>query len=157
MTVEADLEASLSVALPPLVELTHRPERIERRTETVSVVLPGIDETVSETVSVPAEDGTVTDYTISAHCSIPGNVVHEDVTMRFVHPEHVSAEVVERAPLARSREESVALASSVWSDDAYVALAVPEPEPEPDPVTQTPVTGGELSEWFEQLGWEWPW
>ena len=159
VTIEAVLEASLSVALPPLVQLSHHPRRVEQRSETVSVTRPGISETVSETVAVVGEDGVPVEHTVSAHFSIPAETVHHDIVLTVIHPERVEAEVVARAPLARSREETAALASSVWADDPFAALVVPEPEPEPEPEppVQTPVTGGELNDWFDQLGWEWPW
>ena len=74
----------------------------------------------------------------------------------MLHKEHVRAETVEREPLTRTREESMALApSGVGSDDPFVVLALPEPEPEDPPAEQEPANG--LRDWFERLGWEWPW
>ena len=157
LAIEADLVASLSVALPPLVELTHVPRRVEQLTETAAVSIPAFGDTVSETVTIPNEDGTVTEHTVTASCYVPASTVRQDVVFSVVHPERVEAEVMARLPLARSREESLAMALSIGADDPYVALAVPEPEPEPDPVTQTPAEEDELSDWFEQLGWEWVW
>ena len=156
LSIEATLEASLRIALPPLVELTHRPGRTERLTETATVHIPAFGDSVTETVSVPAEDGTFTEHSVTASCHVPESTVRQDVVFTVVHPERVEAAVVERQPLARSREETLALASSVWADDPYRALAVPEPEPEPERPVQTPA-GGELRELFEELGWEWPW
>ncbi len=157
LAIEAELEASLRIALPPLVELTHRPRRTEQLTETAAVTIPAFGDTVSETVTIPGEDGAVTEHTVTANCFVPASTVSQDIVFTVVHPERVEAAVTARAPLARSREETVSLASSVWADAPYVALAVPEPEPEPDPPGQTPVTGDELGDWFEQLGWEWVW
>ena len=157
VTIEAGLEASLRIALPPLVQLSHRPERTERLTETAAVNIPAFGDTVTETVTVPGEDGVLTEHTVTASCHVPASTVHQDVVFSVVHPERVEAEVVARAPLARSRQETLALATSIRADDAYVALTVPEPEPDPDPVTQTPATSGELGDWFDQLGWEWVW
>ncbi len=157
VAVEAELQATLRVALPPLVELTHRPERTERLTETAVVSIPAYGDTVTETVSVPNEDGTFTEHTATASCSVPASTVSQDVVFSVVHAERVEAAVVERAPLTRTRTETLALASSLWADDAYRALAVPEPEPEPTPVTPVPAGSDELSEWFEELGWEWVW
>ena len=77
------------------------------------------------------------------------------MTITIVHEEHVKAEVVEREPVAGSRDEELALASYVGSDDPYAALVLPEPEPEDPPAEQTPAGG--LREWFKRLGWEWPW
>ncbi len=157
LAIEADLVASLSVALPPLVELTHVPRRVEQLTETATVSIPAFGDTVTETFTVPNEDGTFTEHTVTASCYVPASTVHQDVVFTVVHPERVEAEVVARSPIARSREESLSLTLSVGADDLFAALILPEPDPEPDPPTQTPVTGDELSDWFEQLGWEWVW
>ena len=156
VAVEIDITATLRIPMPPLVRLTHHPERIEERVETVSLVRPGTSETVSETVTVTNEDGTTTEHTLSATLSIPSETVYRDVTLTIVHPEHVKAEVVERSPIAGSRDETLALASSVGSDDPFETLYVPQPEPDPETAEQTP-GGGELSHWFDLLGWEWPW
>ena len=157
IAVEAELEASLSIALPPLVELTHHPRRVEQLTETAEVSIPAFGDTVTETFAVPGEDGTFTEHSVTASCHVPASIVRQDVVFSVVHDERVEAAVVARAPLARSREESLALASSIRADDAYAALVVPEPEPEPEPPTQTPAGDGELRGLFDQLGWEWPW
>ncbi len=45
--VDAALTAELQIALPPLVQLTHHPRRVERRTETVTLLRPGTGQTVS--------------------------------------------------------------------------------------------------------------
>ncbi len=143
VTVEVGLKAALRIPMPPLVQLTHHSERTEYRTETVCLLRPGTSE-----------------------------VVYEQVTLTIVHPERVEAEVVERSPLTRSRDESLApvssmgqaLALSVGADEPFQSLTLPEPEPEPEPAEQTP-SGGDtassagqaLSHWFEALGWEWPW
>ena len=156
VSVDVSLEASLSIPMPPLTTLTHHPERTERRTETVSLWRPGTTQTVSETVTVTNDDGTTTEHTISATLSVPGETVQKDVTLTIVHPEHVKAEVTGRAPIGKSRSESLSLASAIGSDDPFEILALPEPEPEDPPAEQTPVDGG-LSEWFRRLGWEWPW
>ena len=155
VNVGVSLEASLSIPMPPLTQLTHHPGRTESRTETVSLWRPGTSQTVSETVTVTHQDGTTSRHVISATLSIPGETVHEQVSLTIVHPEHVRAEVVERAPVAGSREEMLSLASGVGSDEPYAALVLPEPEPEDPPAAQSP-TGG-LRGWFEWLGWEWPW
>ena len=156
VTIRADIEAALRIPIPPLTQLTHHPERTEYRTKTVSLWRPGTSETVSETVSVTNHDGTTTEHTISATLSIPGETVYRDVTLTIVHPEHVEAETVEREPLTRSREEHLSLASGVGADDPFAVLVLPEPEPEDPPAEQSPA-GGDLSDWFRILGWEWPW
>ncbi len=119
--------------------------------------IPAYGDTVTETVTIPNGDGTFTEHSVTASCSVPASTVSQDVVFKVVHPERVEAAVVERAPLTRTRTETLALASSLWADDAYVALTVPKPEPEPTPVTPVPAGSGELGEWFEELGWEWPW
>ena len=157
LAIKADLVASLSVALPPLVELTHHPRRVEQLTETAAVSIPAFGDTVTETFTVPGEDGTFTEHIVTASCHVPASTVHQDVVFTVVHPERVEAEVVARAPIGRSREESLALTLSVGADDPFAALVLPEPEPEPEPSTQTPAGDGELRGLFDQLGWEWPW
>ena len=155
VSVDVGLEASLRIPIPPLTTLTHHPERTEKRTETVSLYRPGTTQTVSETVTVTSDDGTTTEHTVSATLSVPGETVQRDVTLTIVHPEHVKAETTDREPLTRTREESLSLASEIGSDDAFAALTLPEPEPEDPPAEQTP--GGDLTDWFRRLGWEWPW
>ena len=157
VAINADLRADLEAVLPPLVQLTHHPERTEERIVTVSVLRPGISETVTETVEVVHEDGTVTEHTVSAVLSIPSEVFHSDVTISILHPEHVKAELVEREPLTLSRGEAAALALTIGSDDPYEALALPEPEPEPDPSEQTSLSDEEARDIFDILGWWWPW
>ena len=157
LSIGAALEASLRIALPSLVELTHHPERSERLTETATVDIPAFGDTVTETVTVPGEDGTFTEHSVTASCSVPASTVSKDVVFTVVHDERVEAAVTQRVPLLRSRSETLSLESSVWVDGPYAALTPPDPEPEPEPAAQTPATEGELGEWFEQLGWEWPW
>ena len=155
VTVDVSFEASLRIPMPPLVELTHHPERTEQRTETFALWRLGASETVSQTVTVTHDDGTTTDHIVTAVAHIPSETVYRDVTMTVVHPEHVRAEVVERSPISRSREGQLSLASGVGSDDPYQALALPEPPPEDPPAEQEPAEG--LRRWFDLLGWEWPW
>ncbi len=155
VSVDVSLEASLRIPIPPLTTLTHHPERTEERTETVSLWRPGTTRTVSETVTVTNDDGTTTEHTISATLSIPGETVQKNVTLTIVHPEHVKAETTDREPLTRTRQEMVSLASAVGSDDPFKVLALPQPEPKDPPAEQTPASG--LSNWFDLLGWEWPW
>ena len=157
VAVEAELEASLRVPLPSLVDLTHVPERTERFTETASVHIPAYGDVVTETVTVPNEDGTFSEYSVTASCYAPATTVSRDVVFTVVHDERVEAAVSERTPLARTRAETLALASSVRADGPYRALSVSEPEPEPTPATPVPAGSGELREWFEEQGLEWPW
>ena len=160
VTVDVDLEAALSIPMPPLTVLTHHPERTEERTETVSLYRPGASDSDSdsETITVTHDDGTTTEHTVSAsaYAYVPGRTVNKDVTLTIVHPEHVKAEVVERSPVTKARDETLAMASGVGADDPFAALVLPEPEPVDPPAGQTPA-GGELGHWFDLLGWEWPW
>ena len=159
MSVDVSIEASLSIPIPSLTVLTHHPERTEERTETVSLYRPGASDSDSdsETITVTQDDGTTTEHTVSAYAYayVPGRTVNKDVTLTIVHPEHVKAETVERSPLTRSRDETLALSSGVGSDDPYEALVLPEPEPVDPPAEQEPADG--LRNWFDLLGWEWPW
>ena len=159
VSVDVSLTASLNIPIPPLTVLTHHPERTEERTETVSLYRPGASDSDSDsdTITVTHDDGTTTEHTVSAYAYayVPARTIDKDVTITILHPEHVKAETVERAPVAGSRDESLALTSHVGSDDPYAALAVPEPEPEDPPAEQEPAGG--LRDWFEGLGWEWPW
>ena len=159
VSVDVSLEASLNIPMPSLTVLTHHPERMERRTETVSLYRPGASDSDSdsETITVTHDDGATTEHTVSAYAYayVPSRTIDKEVTLTIVHPEHVKAEVVERDPIARTRAETLALASWVGSDDPFAALVVPEPEPEDPPAEQSPADG--LRGWFERLGWEWPW
>ena len=159
VSVDVSLEASLSIPIPPLTVLTHHPERTEERTETVSLWRPGASDSDSdsETITVTHDDGTTTEHTVSAsaYAYVPGRTVNKDVTLTIVHPEHVKAETVERSPVSRSRDESMSLSSGAGSDDSYQALVLPEPEPVDPPAEQEPADG--LRNWFDLLGWEWPW
>ena len=155
VAVTVAIEATFRIVPPPLTVLTHRPERTERRTETVTLWRPGTSETVSETVTVTNPDGTTSEHTVSATLSIPGETVYREVTLTVVHPEHVRAEILERSPVSDSRDESMVLLSVVGADASFRDLVLPEPEPEDPPAEQEPAGG--LQGWFELLGWEWPW
>ena len=151
--ITAALSAELRIALPPLVQLTHRPYRLERRTETVSVVRPGTSQTVSETVSWTDDEGNVSSQTVSATLSIPSATVQKQVTLEIEHDEHVRAELVQRPPLSKTRSERLSLGSGIAADDDYRALVVPEREPERPRSVQTRLTDPELNELFAVLGW----
>ena len=156
LEIEAELEATLSIPVPPLTQLTHHPERTEYRTKTVSLWRPGTSRNVSETVTVTHDDGTTTHHVVSAVLSIPGETVYRDVTLTIIHPERVTAEVIDREPFDRIREESLEMAATVGSDAPFEFFVKPEPEPVDPPAEQTPGGGG-LRHWFDILGWEWPW
>ena len=157
ITLQSALEAALQIDLPPLVALTHHPEREEQITKRVSLYRPGTSRTVSQTVQVSNPDGTTTQHVISATLSIPGTTVARDVTVTVIHDEHVSAEVTQRTPLTRTRSEALVMASTIGSDDSFELLTLPEPEPTPEQAEQTPADLDELRQLFELLGWSWPW
>ena len=156
VTVDVSLEASLRIPIPPLTKLTHHPERVEHVTRTVHLHRPGDSDYDSETVTVTCEDGATASATATAYAYVPSATIAKQVTVDVLHKEHVKAETVERSPITRSRDETLALASAVGADDPYEALALPEPEPEDPPAEQTLAEGG-LPGWFDLLGWEWPW
>ncbi len=156
VTLDASLEASLSIPIPPLTVLTHHPERTEQVTRTVQLHRPGASDYDSQTVTVTHEDGTTESATATAHAHVPSATITREVTLDVLHKEHVKAETVEREPLTRTREESLALAPpGVGSDDPFAVLTLPEPEPEDPPAEQEPAGG--LRDWFDRLGWERPW
>ncbi len=155
VTLDASLEASLSIPVPPLTVLTHHPERVEQVTRTVQLHRPGDSDSDSQTATAACEDGTTETVTATAYAHVPSATVTREVTVDVLHEEHVKAETVERGPLTRTREESLSLTSAIGSDDPYAVLALPEPEPEDPPAEQEPADG--LRGWFDSLGWEWPW
>ena len=156
VSVEVSLEASLSIPIPPLTVLTHHPERTEQVTKTVQLHRPGDSDSDTQTATATCEDGTTATATASAYAHVPSATITREVTVEVLHKEHVKAETVEREPLTRSRDETLALApSGVGSDDPYAALVLPEPKPEEPRGEQSPADG--LRGWFERLGWEWPW
>ena len=155
VTLDASLEASLSIPLPPLTVLTHHPERVEQVTRAVQLHRPGDSDSDSQTATAACEDGTTETVTATAYAHVPSATITREVTVDVLHKEHVKAETVEREPVTRSREELLSLASAIGSDDPYAVLALPEPEPEDPPAEQEPADG--LRGWFDALGWEWPW
>ena len=156
VTIEADIEAALSIPIPPLTQLTHHPEWVEQVTRTVHLHRPGDSDYDSQTVTVTNEDGATASATATAYAYVPSATIAREVTVEVLHKEHVKAEVIERAPIAKSRVETLALASGVGADDPFEVLVLPDPEPEDPPAEQTPADGG-LQGWFDRLGWEWPW
>ncbi len=161
VSVDVSLEASLSIPIPPLTMLTHHPERVEQVTRTVHLHRPGDSDYDSQTVTVTCDDGTessaatTSSATATAYAYVPSATIAREVTVDILHKEHVKAEVVERSPVTRTRAETLALASAVGSDDPFEALVLPQPEPEDPPAEQEPAGG--LRQWFDLLGWEWPW
>ena len=161
VSVDVSLEASLSIPIPPLTHLTHHPERVEQVTRTVHLHRLGDSDYDSQTVTVTCDDGdessaaTTSSATATAYAYVPSATIAKEVTVDVLHKEHVKAETVERSPITRTRGETLALASGVGSDDPFEALVLPQTEPEDPPAEQEPADG--LRQWFDLLGWEWPW
>ena len=155
VNVEAELEAALRISLPPLVQLTHHPARVEHITKTVHLHRPGDSDSDSDTATVTCDDGASSSATATAYAYVPSVTIAKEVTLDVQHKEHVKAEVVERSPITRTRAESLTRASAVGSDAPFEVLVLPEPEPEDPPAEQEPAN--DLRRWFEALGWEWPW
>ena len=155
VSVDVSFEAALSIPMPPLTVLTHHPARVEHVTKTVHLHRPGDSDSDSETATVACDDGATSSATATAYAYVPSATIAKQVTVDVQHPEHVKAETVERSPIARTRDESLALASGIGSDDPFEALVLPEPEPVEPPAEQTPAD--DLGDWFRILGWEWPW
>ena len=155
MSLDVSLEASLRIPIPPLTVLTHHPERTEQVTKTVHLHRPGDSDSDSETATATCENGATASATATAYAYVPSATIAKQVTVDVLHKEHVKAETVERSPITRTREELLSLASGVGSDDPFEALTLPEPEPEEPPAEQEPADG--LRQWFDLLGWEWPW
>ena len=155
VTVDVSLTASLRIPIPPLTQLTHHPERVEQVTRTVHLHRPGDSDSDSETATATCEDGATASATATAYAYVPSATIAKEVTVDILHKEHVKAETVERSPITRTRGETMSLASAIGSDDPFEALVLPEPEPEEPPAEQEPADG--LRQWFDLLGWEWPW
>ena len=156
VAIEARLQATLAVPQPPLVQWTLHPAWREQRTETVAVERPGTSKRVTETVTVTHQDGSTTQHTIAADLTIPSKTVSVAVTVTIDHPEQVPAQLVERAPLTRSRVETATLGLRVGADAPYAPFDPPAPPDEPAPATQRPLTDQERDDLFDLLGWEWP-
>ena len=157
VVIVVETEASLSIPLPPLTRLTHQPEKTEHHTRTVTLTRPGVTRTVSKRVTVEHDDGATTEHTVSATLSISSREIRRDVTVSITHPEHVKAEVVARKAAIRSRMETLDMASSIGSDEPHRILILPDRKPELPPAEQRPADSEEAGDWFDQLGWEWPW
>ena len=97
VSLSATLTADLQIALPPLVQLRHVPQRTETFSETVSLIDPESGDSVSQTV-----------------------------TFQVVHPARVEAEIVQRSPLTKQHSEEVTLSTGIAADALYESLNEPE-------------------------------
>ena len=125
VTVDVSLEASLSIPIPPLTQLTHHPERVEQVTKTVHLHRPGDSDSDSETATATCEDGATASATATAYAYVPSATIAKQVTVDVLHKEHVKAETVERSPITRTRGETMSLVSAIGSDDPFEALVLP--------------------------------
>ena len=71
VTVDASLEASLRIPIPPLTVLTHHPERVEQVTRTVHLHRPGDSDSDSQTATATCEDGATASATATAYAYVP--------------------------------------------------------------------------------------
>lgn len=157
LTIEAVLQASLSVPMPPSVHLIHHPERTEMVTGTVPVVCPGKSRVVEETVELELPDGEILEHEVSRTLSVPETARDETVTLPYFHEEHVRAEVSERSPAQRTRDEEIVAELSIGTDDPFEIFAPPPPPPPPEIGRHSQARPGILGRWFGALGWDWPW
>ena len=116
VSVDVSLEASLSIPIPPLTQLTHHPERVEQVTRTVHLHRPGDSDSDSETATATCEDGATASATATAYAYVPSATIAKEVTV-----DHRCTRSTSRRrrwsgqPIAGSRDEALALASSVGS------------------------------------------
>ena len=157
VTVDVDLRGTLSVPVPPVVRLRDVPERTVQQAHIVSVFRPGKSKVVYETVTVFHEDGTATNHRISARLSIPSEQVSVATQVPVTYAAYVAAEIVERDPHLRVRDESLVMESGILADEPFSVLVLPEPEPTPEQPTQTRASDGLIQQLFDLFGWEWPW
>ncbi len=113
-------------------------------TATLDVPLPPMLQTVHH----PARTDV---YTRRVTCRCGESTTVKTVRIYVHHPEHVRAVEVERAPVTRTRHETLPLVDGmgVGADNPFQYLTVPPPKPPPPRAEQT--TAGDSS------GWGWPW
>ena len=75
VSVDVSLEASLRIPLPPLVQLTHHPERTEQVTRTVHLHRPGDSDSDSDTATATCEDGATATATATAYAYVPSATI----------------------------------------------------------------------------------
>ena len=81
VSVDVSLEASLRIPIPPLVQLTHHPARVEHVTKTVHLLRPGDSDSDSETATATCEDGATASATATAYAYVPSATIAKQVTV----------------------------------------------------------------------------
>ena len=150
-TFVQDGETGFTLTVPD-EKAVHALEIAAELTATLNVPLPAMLQTTHH----PARTD-VYRRTVSLSCGECST--SRTVTIRVYHPEHVRAVENERAPVTRTRPESIVLAPApvsstgralgLGADDPYAGLVVPPPTPEPPKAEQTEVGD---SSW-----WNWSW
>ena len=125
-----------------IARAVHELEITADLTATLDVSLPPMLQTTHH----PARTDV---YTRRVTCSCGKSSTVRTVRIYVHHPEHVRAVEVQRGPVTRTREETVALAEDLGlgTDDPYVGLVVPPPTPEPPRAEQSTV--GDSTWWGE--------
>ncbi len=157
IAIEVDMRGTLRVPMPPLVDMKAVPERTVHQAHVVSVLRPGISRNVSERVTTLCEDGTEERHWITVRLSIPARTIEKTTSVPVTYASYVTAEIVDRDPATRTRDETIEIAASLWADDSYAVLEVPEPEPTPEAAEQIREGSGVLEQLFKRVGWKWPW
>ncbi len=111
-------------------------------TATLNVPLPPMLQTTHH----PARTDV---YTRRVTCRCGESSTTRTVRIYVRHREHVRAVETQRAPVSRTRPESIPLAAGVGADAPFESLHVPPPKPPPPRAEQTQAGG---SNW-----WSWLW
>ncbi len=136
-------ETRFSLPVPDR-KLNHDLEITADLAATLDVPLPPMLQTVHH----PARTDV---YTRRVTCRCGESSTVKTVRVLVHHPEHVRAVENRRAPVTRTRPETLPLAAElgVGADSPFRYLTVPPPKPPPPQAEQTQVGG---SSW-----WSWPW
>ena len=128
----------------PNSKATHEVEITADLMATLNVPLPPMLQTTHH----PARTDV---YTRRVTCRCGESSTTRTVRVYVYHREHVRAVETQRAPVTRTRPETLplALGLGVGADDPYTPLHVPPPTPPPPKAEQAPVGD---SSW-----WSWPW
>ena len=158
VAIEAELDAALRIAMPPMVRLTHHPEENGAPHRDGAAGAPG-----NQRDRQRDGDGDPRRWDDDrAHPH--GPPVHPQQSgLQAGDPHH-------RPPGARRGRGGGARARRPQQErdpgDGFEhrfrrplqdVLTMPEPEPEPVPAEQTPLTDEEMRGLFGLFGWRWPW